>query len=228
QVGISYYPKWSRCSIAELGQTIRRLRQEFGKEVIIVETAYPWTTDGNDSAGNILEHDSLVPEYPATLSGQKRFLIELTQTVIANDGMGVVYWEPAWVSSDAKTRWGKGSHWENNAFFDFKQTNAHTGFDFFTHPYVEPKPFTFQFEAESEFPGETVYFWSDIFNDKAFVVPLTRTGKTYEFTMLVMPNQEFRFMLFKDNTRKQPIIMNVNGKAVGSSAGSVMKAIIQH
>ena len=33
--------------------------------------------------------------------------------------MGVLYWEPAWVSSSYTTQWGKGSHQENATFFDF-------------------------------------------------------------------------------------------------------------
>ncbi len=33
--------------------------------------------------------------------------------------MGVIYWEPSWVSTDCWTQWGKGSHWENASFFDF-------------------------------------------------------------------------------------------------------------
>ena len=30
-----------------------------------------------------------------------------------------MYWEPAWITSSMKDRWGKGSSWENNTFFDF-------------------------------------------------------------------------------------------------------------
>lgn len=32
---------------------------------------------------------------------------------------GVIYWEPAWVSSSCSTQWGLGSHQEHAAFFDF-------------------------------------------------------------------------------------------------------------
>lgn len=134
-IGISYYAKWSSRSMAQLGETISHLREKFGKDVIIVETSYPWTLEGKDEAGNILGEDSLIEAYPATLDGQRQYLIDLTQLVIGSDGQGVVYWEPAWVSTGCSTRWGKGSHWENASFFDYDMTNAHSGFDFFSVDY---------------------------------------------------------------------------------------------
>ena len=47
---------------------------------------------------------------------------DLTNEIKRNGGSGVLYWEPAWVSSSCYTQWGRGSHQENAAFFDF-QTN---------------------------------------------------------------------------------------------------------
>ena len=61
--------------------------------------------------------------YPATVEGQSRYLEDLTQLVMDADGDGIVYWEPAWVSTGCSTRWGKGSHWENATFFDFHNGN---------------------------------------------------------------------------------------------------------
>ena len=86
---------------------------------MVVETAYPWTLDGNDEASNLLGEDSLVPNYPASVDGQGRFLADLQERVRSAGGLGTVYWEPAWVSSSCTTRWGAGSHWENAALFDF-------------------------------------------------------------------------------------------------------------
>jgi arabinogalactan endo-1,4-beta-galactosidase len=39
--------------------------------------------------------------------------------MIDGGGVGVIYWEPAWISSSMKDLWGTGSSWENNTFFDF-------------------------------------------------------------------------------------------------------------
>jgi len=47
-----------------------------------------------------------------------------------------VYWEPAWISTRCRTRWGQGSGWENATFFDFHHHNeVLPAIDFFRHPY---------------------------------------------------------------------------------------------
>ena len=134
-IGVSYYAKWSTTPFNRVEETVRRLRHRYGKDVVIVETAYPWTLGYNDSANNILGADSLVDGYPATQDGQRRILIDLMRAVLTGGGLGVVYWEPAWVSSRCRTRWGQGSHWENAALFDFRPGNLHQGADFLSHDY---------------------------------------------------------------------------------------------
>ena len=128
-IGLSYYPKWSTTSYDELGPALDRLRRRFDKDIVIVETAYPFTLDANDEASNLLGEDSLVDGYPATVDGQARYLVDLADIVRAAGGLGVVYWEPAWVSSTCSTRWGNGSHWENAALFDF-EGRLHDGASF--------------------------------------------------------------------------------------------------
>lgn len=118
-IGISYYPKWSRVPLSELSDRLRDLKERFERRVAIVETAYPWTLDGRDSAGNLLGADSLDLAYAATPDGQATFLRDLRASVRRAGGEGVIYWEPAWVTSSCETRWGKGSHWENATLLDF-------------------------------------------------------------------------------------------------------------
>jgi arabinogalactan endo-1,4-beta-galactosidase len=129
-IGISYYRKWSKRTVAELGEVIARTRTRFKADVMVVETAYPFTNENEDSAPNLLGPDTLIPGYPATPAGQKKYLVDLTRTVVANGGVGVVYWEPAWVSTECKTRWGTGSNWENAAWFDLRTHEALPAFDF--------------------------------------------------------------------------------------------------
>ena len=79
-IGISYYPKWSTDLLRGLGRTINLLRNRYPKiEVMVVETAYPWTTGGNNSGA-----------WPRTMSrpairrrpkARRDFLVDLTQTV---------------------------------------------------------------------------------------------------------------------------------------------------
>jgi arabinogalactan endo-1,4-beta-galactosidase len=129
-IGISYYRKWSTRSIAELGETIGRVKARFGKDALVVETAYPFAGEGADQAPNLLGPDTLIPGYPATPAGQKRYLVDLTQAVVDHGGVGVVYWEPAWVSTGCKTRWGTGSNWENAAWFSLHRHEALPAFEF--------------------------------------------------------------------------------------------------
>lgn len=117
-IGLSYYSKWSQEPMAGLAATMRRLKADYGKPVIVVETAYAYTQDSGDDSVNLLGPDSLVPGYPATPDGQRRYMIDLTQTVVDAGGIGVVYWAPDWVSTNCKTRWGTGSSWENATWFD--------------------------------------------------------------------------------------------------------------
>lgn len=130
-IGISYYPKWSSQNLTELSQSIRQLIDTYGKEVMIVETAYPYDFVNQDSANNILGIDSLHEGFPASQDGQLSYLNELHSVVKSAGRNGVLYWEPAWVSTSCSTRWGAGSHWENAAMFDAvsKHTKAMTWFD---------------------------------------------------------------------------------------------------
>ncbi|MBP7370106.1 MAG: arabinogalactan endo-1,4-beta-galactosidase [Arenimonas sp.] len=134
-IGISYYKKWSTNSMAQLGETIARLKKQYTADVIVVETAYPFTEKSADASPNLLGHDSLIEAYPATPTGQLNYLTDLTQLVVENGGIGVVYWEPTWVSTSCKTRWGIGSNWENAAWFDLKNHEALPAFKFLGKKY---------------------------------------------------------------------------------------------
>ncbi|MEO5640784.1 MAG: arabinogalactan endo-1,4-beta-galactosidase [Sphingomicrobium sp.] len=138
-IGISYYSKWSTRSMAQLGQTIAAARTRYHADVMVAETAYPFTNKGADSSPNLLGPDTLVRGYPATPRGQLRYLTDLTQTVVDNGGTGVIYWEPAWVSTKCKTRWGTGSNWENAAWFDLHRHEALPAMDFLGRAYRKSK-----------------------------------------------------------------------------------------
>lgn len=117
-IGISYYEKWSTHTLDTLAEAIASLTKTYGKKVVVLETSYPWTLQNFDKANNILAEDSLAPGYPATPQGQLAYMQALINAVIAGGGAGVVYWEPAWVSTRCSTLWGQGSHWENATLFD--------------------------------------------------------------------------------------------------------------
>ncbi|CAN5517132.1 arabinogalactan endo-1,4-beta-galactosidase [soil metagenome] len=182
-IGLSYYSKWSKRSMAQLGTTINRLRNTYAADVLVVETAYPFTNDNADSSPNLLGEDSLIAGYPATPDGQKKYLVDLTQLVLASGGTGVFYWEPAWVSTKTcGTRWGKGSNWENAAVFDYKGQDNGSAEGWLKHSYVLPVEVTFKTKAV----GTTAFIDGDFLGG---VGPrlMTRDGDAFVYRTRLMP-----------------------------------------
>ena len=135
-IGTSYYHEWhGTTTITQVGNIVSNLIQNYNKEIMIVEAGYPWTASWNDNANNILFTTS--SDYsPLSPSVQKEWLVDLTQEVVNNGGKGVIYWEPAWVSSTCSTKWAQGSHYENATFFDFNNNLQNSGgIGFMEHNY---------------------------------------------------------------------------------------------
>jgi arabinogalactan endo-1,4-beta-galactosidase len=119
-IGVSYYPLWHKgVTVDDLSLSISGFRTRFSKDVIMVETAYPWTHEANDSYTNLFGSETPITGYPYTVEGHRSMMRKLTQEVYDGGGIGLVYWEPAWITSQMKDLWGTGSSWENNALFDF-------------------------------------------------------------------------------------------------------------
>lgn len=137
-IGMSYYSKWSKWSLAQLKATIAEAKRRYGKDVIVVETAYPFTLENADSSPNLLGQDSLISAYPATPEGQRRYMVDLMQLTLDAGGAGVVYWEPYWVSSQCRTPFGQGSGWENATWFDYKAHEALPVFEWLHQRYTRP------------------------------------------------------------------------------------------
>ncbi|RPH95664.1 T9SS C-terminal target domain-containing protein [candidate division KSB1 bacterium] len=116
-IGLSFYPWWHG-SLNDLSENVNDLATRYGKEIQVVETAYPWTLDWYDDTFNLVgTSEQLLPGYPATPEGQLNFLrdeLAIIRSVPNGLGTGLYYWEPAWVSTPAF-----GSAWENIALFGF-------------------------------------------------------------------------------------------------------------
>ena len=117
-IGISYYPIWSTYSLDNVITPLTTLKNTYNKRLMIVETAYPFTLENADAANNILGNDALIDGYPASQQGQLDYLNQLKTIVKNSGGEGVIYWEPAWVSTNCSTLWAQGSHWDNATLFD--------------------------------------------------------------------------------------------------------------
>lgn len=116
-IGLSYYPWWHG-TLEQVRANLNDLGNRYGKELIIVETAYPWTLQWFDNNNNIVGSSSqLLPGYPASVDGQKGFLrnlINIVRNVPNQKGAGVFYWAPEYIAVQPI-----GSPWENLALFDF-------------------------------------------------------------------------------------------------------------
>jgi len=133
-IGFSYYSKWSDIPIGKISYYVSEFKKRFNKEVMIVETSYPWTGDNGDNYNNIYAPADAQPGYQLTPEGQLSYLTDLTRAIMDGGGMGIMVWEPAWISSSARDIWGQGSAWDNCTFFDFGG-NVNQGIDFMNVSY---------------------------------------------------------------------------------------------
>ncbi|MDB4164259.1 arabinogalactan endo-1,4-beta-galactosidase [Flavobacteriaceae bacterium] len=117
-IGLSYYPQWSDYDLNSINVPIKTLIETYDKRLMIVETAYPFTLENVDNANNILNEDALISGFPASQQGQLDYLNALKAKIFESGGEGVIYWEPAWVSTSCSTLWASGSHWDNATLFD--------------------------------------------------------------------------------------------------------------
>ncbi|WP_411893351.1 arabinogalactan endo-beta-1,4-galactanase [Winogradskyella sp. A2] len=117
-IGLSYYPLWSEYELDEVQVPLETLINTYNKKLMIVETAYPFTLNNADSANNILGEEALTGDFPASEQGQLDYLNQLYIIIKDAGGQGLVYWEPAWVSTNCFTQWAQGSHWDNATLFD--------------------------------------------------------------------------------------------------------------
>lgn len=133
-IGLSYYPIWHG-GLDDLQFNLEDISARFNKEVLVVETAYGHTTESLSGADIFTEEMSRIAGYPPTVEGQGQFLQDLMETVRKvpdGKGLGIVYWEPAWLpvegtswASRAGMKYGNdvsemGNHWANQGLFDFE------------------------------------------------------------------------------------------------------------
>lgn len=146
----SYYPYWHG-SLENLTNVLKDVADNFGKKVMVAEVSYAYTYENGDDFGNTVSEESyLAKPYPITVQGQANAVRDCIEAVVnvGEAGIGVFYWEPAWIPvpgnsyedrfpiwekygsgwassyaasydpDDAGVYYG-GSSWDNQALFDF-------------------------------------------------------------------------------------------------------------
>lgn len=156
-IGLSYYPYWHG-TLEELKQNMNDVSRRYGKDVAVLETAYGFTFADADGHPNIFGPDQArIAGFPVSVQGQAdavRAVMEAVAQVPDGRGLGVFYWEPAWLGvPGAGWTLGEGNAWENQAMFDF-QGNALDSLHVFA-AVLEPVPVataTLRIEIEGDEP----------------------------------------------------------------------------
>jgi arabinogalactan endo-1,4-beta-galactosidase len=147
-VGLSYYPYWHG-DFENMQRVVRNLKSKYNKDIMIVETSYPYTTKDGDGSGNSFDgKEDLVEGYSATVQGQAHMIRDIIDYSNEAGAIGVCYWEGVWIPvglngannapvwekygsgwasryaseydpDDAGKYYG-GCSWDNQAMFDFK------------------------------------------------------------------------------------------------------------
>ena len=95
----SYYPYWHG-TLENLGAILTEIAQTWGKKVMVMETAYAYTEEDADFSGNTVgSGGGIVKNYPFSVQGQANAFRDVADTVVnaTPAGIGVVYWEGAWI-----------------------------------------------------------------------------------------------------------------------------------
>lgn len=125
-IGVSYYSFWHG-SLEALQFNLNDITARYDKDVIVVETAYPFTLEDDDGWPNIIGlENQLTPGYPATPEGQAamlRAVMDVVRAVPDGRGLGIFYWDATWTGVPGNgwdpTDPTSGNAWENQALFNF-------------------------------------------------------------------------------------------------------------
>ena len=104
----SYYPYWHG-TLDNLKTVLSTIQQQYGKQVMVAETSYAYTIEDGDFSGNSIgEGGAYLKPYPFTLQGQVNHVADVIEAMHEIGGIGVFYWEGAWVPVP-------GGSWEANS-----------------------------------------------------------------------------------------------------------------
>ncbi len=94
---LSYYPYWHG-TFDNLQKVMENIQEKYGKETLIAETAYCYTTKDTDGSGNSVGETDLIDGYGATVQSQSTALRDVCATANDAGALGVFYWEGAWIA----------------------------------------------------------------------------------------------------------------------------------
>ncbi len=212
-MGLSYYYAWHGGSINQLEVTIADLAGGFPDyDVMIAETGYIWSTRNFDGLGNIVTEPD--PQYlPVIPEKQLEYMTDYTRAVMRAGGTGVIFWEPAWVSTPCSTPWGVGSSHDHLVFFDPVNTNfmengggrwCDTGF--YARP-EDPK-ISFKLDMNGQDVSNGVYIAGSWSGEPMEISPMAdEGGGIYSYFAYLRPGDTIRYYYLNDSalTALEPV-----------------------
>jgi arabinogalactan endo-1,4-beta-galactosidase len=119
-IAASFYSYWNG-ALSTLKANFEQLAIHFEKDLLLVEFSQAYTLKPNPYGTNIYgPQQDESSSYPATITGQSLMIYEtlkLMTEVPSNRGLGVVYWEPAWVPLSHHDDF---TSWANQTFFTYE------------------------------------------------------------------------------------------------------------
>ncbi len=129
----SYYPFWHG-TLDNLATVLSNVAETYGKKVMVAETSYAFTAEDTDFFGNTISGGSAVTKnYPYTVQGQANCFRDVVETIAnkTTNGIGVFYWEGAWITAgganyeENKAKWEKyGSGWASSYAKEYDPNDA--------------------------------------------------------------------------------------------------------
>ncbi len=112
--GISYYPYWHG-TLENLNNVMTEIKTDNGKEVMVMETSWAYTMDDGDGFSNSIGNGAAGVDwrYEVSVQGQANEVRDVMNTVCQAGGLGVFYWEPAWIPVEVWTE-GDTAVYESN------------------------------------------------------------------------------------------------------------------
>jgi arabinogalactan endo-1,4-beta-galactosidase len=123
-IGASYYPFWTKKTVAQVIEWADYVSSKFQKDILIMETGYNWNPtlpDGKN--GQLSNNGPYDPIYPSSPAGQRDFLYECFNGLKnVNNGriIGALYWDPVMIEVPG-VGWELGADnvVSNTTLFDF-------------------------------------------------------------------------------------------------------------
>ena len=129
----SYYPYWHG-TLDNLAKVLTDITDTYGKKVMVMETSYAFTEADTDFSANTIGGVSgIIKDYPFTVQGQANSIRNITDTVVNRTpaGIGVCYWEGAWITvgtdswEENHEKWEKyGSGWASSYAAEYDPNDA--------------------------------------------------------------------------------------------------------